>query len=181
MRVFILSTGRCGSTTLFKALSHTTNYTCAHESRSTRAQNRLDYPDQHIEVDNRLSWFLGSLYCRYPDDFYVWLRRDREAVVRSYMKRFNTRAGIMSAFARGIIQDPRPPTTATRNRTVAELYVDTVEANITTFLSSTGVRQAHIDMDYNPQADLTELWKAIGAQGHLHDALPEMTRKYNAS
>lgn len=180
MRVFVLSTGRCGSTTLATALSHTTNFTCAHESRSSRAQNRLDYPDNHIEVDNRLSWFLGPLYRHYPKDFYVWLRRDREAVVRSYMKRFGTRAGIMPAFAQGIIQGSRP-VSETYKRTATELYVDTVEDNIATFLSCTGVRQTHVDMDYNPQNDLEGLWKAIGAEGDLDTALTELTRKYNAS
>lgn len=180
MRVFVLSTGRCGSTTLFKALSHTTNYTCAHESRSNRAQNRLDYPDRHIEVDNRLSWFLGSLHRRYPKDFYVWLRRDREAVVRSYMKRFGTQAGIMSAFARGIIQGSRP-VSETRKRTVAELYVDTVEDNIATFLAYVEPRQVVVEMDHSPQDDLERLWDAIGAEGDLDTALTELTRKYNAS
>lgn len=182
MRVFVLSTGRCGSTTLAHALSHATNYSCAHESRSTRAERRLDYPDQHIEIDNRLVWFLGPLRQQYPDAIYIWLTRDREAVVHSYMKRFGTRAGIMSAFARGIIQDPRSVTTKTRKRVVAELYVDTIEANIATFLTSGHVRWwTCIDMDFSPKPDLHTVWKAIGVEGDLQAAMNELPRKYNAS
>ena len=43
---------------------------------------RLDYPDQHIESDNRLAWYAGRLEKRYGDDaFYVHLKRDRQRVV----------------------------------------------------------------------------------------------------
>ncbi len=56
MDVFVLCTGRCGSTTFIKACAHITNYTAAHESRTgLLGSDRLDYPGKHIEADNRLS------------------------------------------------------------------------------------------------------------------------------
>ena len=86
MNIFVLSTGRCGSMTLDKFCKHITNYTSAHESR-----NNLDfkYPPNHIEIDNRLSWFLGRLDKIYGDDaFYVHLKRDDLKVAKSYQNRF---------------------------------------------------------------------------------------------
>lgn len=65
MNIFVLCTGRSGSKTFIKACNHITNYTCGHESRAKRAKLEsrlnLDYPPNHIEADNRLSWFLGRL------------------------------------------------------------------------------------------------------------------------
>ena len=62
MNIFVLNTGRCGSTTFIKACQHIRNYTALHESRANRiAEQRLAYPRDHIEADNRLSWFLGRL------------------------------------------------------------------------------------------------------------------------
>ena len=85
MNVFVLSTGRCGSTTFIKACSHITNYSSAHESLSTRTgKQRLNYPENHIEADNRLSWLLGRLDNTYGDDaFYVHLNRNIEDTIAS--------------------------------------------------------------------------------------------------
>lgn len=184
MRVFVVCTGRCGSMTLSKALGHATNYTCAHESRSGRITDRLAYPDQHIEVDNRLSFMLGLLHKRYPEAFYIWLRRSRNKVVDSYTKRFNTRAGIMRAYANGIVQNTRVPNDITQRRRVAELYVDATEANIARFLHGIddGQRYRFLDMDEPTLAtDFADLWQAIKAEGDLTAAQHELAKYYNAS
>jgi hypothetical protein len=89
MRVFAVGTGRCGSTTFAEACSHITNFTSAHESGKGKLAGRLEYPDRHIEVDNRLSWFLASLHERYGNDvFYVHLTRDPSATTRSFVARW---------------------------------------------------------------------------------------------
>jgi len=68
MRVFILCTGRTGSTSIIEACKHISNYTADHESLAKVFGNqRLDYPDYHIEADNRLSWHLGALNKKYGD------------------------------------------------------------------------------------------------------------------
>ncbi|MHC4834220.1 MAG: hypothetical protein ACYTFH_10095, partial [Planctomycetota bacterium] len=60
MNVFILSTGRAGSMSFERACSHITNYSAGHETRSGfLGQRRFDYPQNHIESDNRLAWLLG--------------------------------------------------------------------------------------------------------------------------
>ena len=85
MNIFVLNTGRCGSTTFIKACQHIQNFTASHESRSVFTGNqRLAYPRNHIEADNRLSWFLGKLDQEYGDNaVYVHLLRDRAATARS--------------------------------------------------------------------------------------------------
>src|ERR1051326_4527845 len=90
MNVFVLSTGRCGSQTFAKACRHMTNFFATHESNSPvlhagvlQPYLSLRLPDQHIEVDNRLSWFLGTLEKQYGDNaYYVHLLRRREEVAQ---------------------------------------------------------------------------------------------------
>ena len=80
--VFVLCTGRCGSTTFDRACRHMTNWTAGHETRShLTGPDRFAYPPRHIEADNRLSWMLGRLEQAYgADAAYVHLTRDAEAV-----------------------------------------------------------------------------------------------------
>jgi hypothetical protein len=60
--IFVLCTGRCGSTTFIKAAGHIRNYSAAHESRTEELGHaRFAYPNFHIEADNRLSWLLGRV------------------------------------------------------------------------------------------------------------------------
>jgi len=66
--VFVLCTGRCGSVSFAKACGHFTNYTAGHDTNRQPGPARLDYSARHIEIDNRLAWFLGGLDERYGDD-----------------------------------------------------------------------------------------------------------------
>jgi hypothetical protein len=87
VRIFVLTTGRSGSLTFAKACGHASNFTAAHESRIDLIDGRLDYPDQHIEVDNRLAWMLGPLHAAHPDARYVHLTRDAATTARSFARR----------------------------------------------------------------------------------------------
>ncbi len=131
MNVFILSAGRSGSQTFARACAHITNYTSAHESRSGYlGESHFDYPDNHIESDNRLSWLLGRLDRRFGDRaFYVHLTRDVEPVAVSWAKRSYT--GMMNAYRYAILW--HCPKEATPYE-VALDYCDTVEQNIRLFL-----------------------------------------------
>ena len=131
MNVFILSAGRSGSQTFARACGHITNYTSAHESRSgLLGDAHFDYPDNHIESDNRLSWLLGRLDRRFGDRaFYVHLTRDVEPVAVSWAKRSYT--GMMNAYRHAILW--HCPKDATPLE-VALDYCDTVEENIRLFL-----------------------------------------------
>ncbi|MGB3239645.1 MAG: tetratricopeptide repeat protein [Geitlerinemataceae cyanobacterium] len=177
MNVFILCTGRCGSTTFVEACSSIQNYTSAHESRTgLLGDARFQYPENHIEADNRLAWFLGRLENAYGDRaFYVHLTRDREETAQSYSKRVH-KTGIMNAYARGIIQGASPDTDLFD---ISLDYWDTVNSNIELFL----LNKTH-KMKFSLETakeDFEKFWHWIGAQGDSSAALSQWDRQYNAS
>jgi hypothetical protein len=202
-QVFVLSTGRCGSTTFAASCAHITNHTSGHETNWGRLGDvRLDYPSDHIEVDNRLSWFLGSLAARYPDARYVHLLRDRQRVVDSFLKRWpwDPPAGriglprlvgratgrltpgvvatsILPAFAYQVTGRRQPIPLADRPA-VAGHYVDTVTANIEAFVEGRPPRRVDLEA---LAGDLPDLWDWIGAEGDLAAAVSELTVRHNAS
>ena len=176
MNVFVLNSGRCGSTTFIKACQHISNYTSSHESLLDRTgDQRLAYPKNHIEADNRLNWFLGQLDNKYADDaIYVHLKREREAVAASFSKRIDF--GILKAYEQGILmhQEHRYPASD-----IALDYIDTVNANIALFLKD---KTNKIDVSIETvNTDFIGFWELIGAEGNLDEALDEWTINYNAS
>ena len=175
MNVFILNSGRCGSSTFIRACRHITNYTSGHESRLTMTgDERLAYPPNHIEADNRLSWLLGRLERRFGKDaFYVHLIRDRQATVESFSRRAHF--GIMLAYREGLLLGGQGQT----DQEIARDYLKTVEANITLFLKD----KSHKMVFRLEQAreDFPLFWEHIEAQGDLPDALSEWDIRYNAS
>jgi hypothetical protein len=197
MRVFVLSTGRTGSSTLAAAFSHATNFTAAHESRIEIARGRLDYPDQHIEADNRLTWFTGSLTRQYPDAFIVHLTRSEDEVVASFRRRFrdtwttsgrlrsdlsravrrDSRLSIIDGFAHSILHRSNPWPAAEVDD-VIRLYRTTVDDNVELLLRHHD--HARIDLATAPE-DFRMAWERIGITGDLDAALNELTIRHNAS
>ena len=175
MNVFVLCTGRCGSVTFAKAANHADNFTVGHESRiGMMGERRLDYPDNHIEIDNRLSWFLGRLHERYPDAFYVHLRRDLETTALSFAKRFNP-GQIMPAYLTGIYQGIE----RIGVYDVALDYCETVTANIRAFLKYQPSRVT-VDLE-SAKEGFRRFWKVAGLEGDLESALETWDVKHNAS
>lgn len=176
-RVFVLSTGRCGSTTFVKACEHMTNYTAAHESlMSELGEARLAYPVGHIEADNRLSWLLGRMHERFDDErtFYVHLRRDDDATARSFVRRWGR--GIIKGYAKRILSG----STKTHDRyDICLDYVNTVNANIAAFLES---RSNWMPFQLETATeDFPVFWDRIAAEGDYDAALAEWGVRHNAS
>lgn len=183
MNVFVLCTGRCGSTTFIKACRFIKNYSSAHESRNgLLGAERFNYPGNHIEADNRLSWLLGRLDKTYGDRaFYVHLVRDRSDTAASFIKRYDS--GIIRAYrgtgnrASGIIMglpensDPM---------TVALDYCETVDANIEAFLrDKTRKMTFHIE---TAKLDFPIFCQRINAEvKNMERALAEFDVNHNAS
>jgi len=174
VRVFVLTTGKTGSTTFARACGHITNYTSAHESRCHLTEGRCEFPDGHIEVANRLAWFLGTLDRLYGDDpLYVHLTRPREQVVASMDARWRDGVSLLRAMDSGILQ--RSPEQDWRE--LAELTAQTVEDNIGLFLrGKTKVVKASLP-DLRPGFD--DMWERIGAQGDLRAAHAELEIRHN--
>lgn len=158
-RVFVLCTGRCGSKTLAAALKHVEGgWTVGHETNINRYRDRLDYPANHIEIDNRLAWFLGTMWHLYDPrrTLYVHLRRNPDQVARSYADRVGISKGLMRAFASGVILTRLNPS---KIGDASRLMVDTIEDNIDMFLSdkpfTVSLELEHIDVTF------PILWQAL--------------------
>lgn len=175
--IFILSTGRCGSTTFFKACQHISNYTSEHESRAGKVgPTRLDYPKNHIESDNRLSWFLGRLDQTYGNDaVYIHLKRDDTKVAASYAKRLFA-GGIIPAYGYGIYFPKSPENSSLF---IAEDYCNTVNSNIEHFLKNK-TKKMIFNLETAEQ-DFRKFWDLIGAEGDFNAAMSEFNTLHNAS
>lgn len=162
--------------TFTKACSHINNYTSGHETRAKLAgSDRLRYPARHIEVDNRLSWFLGRLDERFGDEaFYVHLWRDPVRVAESMNRRWHLRNGIIRGYADSICAAPVQDPLAT-----CMDYVGTVTANIRLFLKDKSRK-----MDFNLDDAATAwptFWRGISAEGDFAAASREFSVAHNAS
>lgn len=174
MNVFVLCTGRCGSTTFIKACNHIRNYTSAHESRSGLiGSDRFQYPENHIEADNRLSWLLGRLDKEYGNDaFYVHLKRDMLNTANSFASRYDR--GIIKAYSRKILMGFK---TKTERLDVCIDYCETVNFNIEAFLKDK-TNKMNLTLE-NAKEDFKEFWILIGADGDILEALREWDVAYN--
>lgn len=178
MNVFVLCSGRCGSVTISRACQHMTNYTSSHESHAgLLGKKRVIFPDNHIEIDNRLSWFLGKLDKEYRDKptKYARLSRDFDETAISYSKRFQSIHGIMFGYAFSIYRNLNKNV---RTFQVARDYVETVYSNIDLFLKD----KEYVDIRLeNFQEDYIKFWDFIGAEGDLNKALEILNKKHNSS
>jgi len=176
VNVFVLNTGRCGSSTFIQACRHITNYTAGHETRATlTGPERLAYPPNHIEADNRLSWLLGRLERTYgAEAFYVHLTRDRDKVADSFVRRADF--GIMQAYREGILMGNAEGASP---RALAMDYIETVEANIALFLQDKPCQiQVRVE---TAKTGFATFWHRIAARGDLAQALEEWNTPHNAS
>jgi len=180
--IFVLSPGRSGSKSFVEASSHITNYSSAHESRAALlGAERFNFPSSHIEADNRLCWFFGELSSKFSgeDTLYIHLIRDLQETADSFLHRLrnsNYRASIMSAFSHGILMKPGD-WSKDEEALVARFYVDTIHANIATFLKDKKHLVVHLqDGGESFDAFLSE----IEAQGDLAAARQTWQMVHNA-
>lgn len=181
MRVFILSTGRSGSLSFARACREISNYTSGHETRSRRlGEARFDYPDNHIEADNRLAWFTGALDRRFGKGaFYVHLLRDRREVVESYNRRWVRYGSLIRAYCEGIHQITIHTLDPQRRLEVVGDFYDRVNENIRLFLKDKDkVLTVHLE---RIRDEFPLFWDAIGAEGDLEQALGILNTRYNRS
>jgi hypothetical protein len=153
-----------------------TSHTAGHETRiSLIGDERLAYPPDHIEADNRLTWLLGRLEDRFgADAYYVHLIRDETATAQSFVARY--RKGIMHAYRTAIIyksSEDIPPLD------MALDYVRTAERNVVAFL--TGKPNVMVVRLEQAKDDFRTFWEWVGAEGDLDAALAEWDVRHDAT
>jgi hypothetical protein len=176
VNIFVLCCGRCGSTTFAQATSYAENFTSGHETRAgLLGTHRLDYQNQHVEVDNRLAWFLGALDGKYGKAaYYVHFTRDPEAIAKSYNQRWHLRGAIVRDYSESILIGARAdPLDMCRD------YVATVSENISFFLRDKP-NVLHVRLE-NIQEDFGKFWDWIGAVGDRDSAIDIWRHKFNSS
>jgi len=180
MNIFVLSTGRAGSYTFYKACQYIDNYSAGHETRvKFLGSERLKYPDNHIEIDNRLTWLLGRLDQQYGNNaIYIHLTRDKEATAKSFSKRFHNRKSIIKAYKDAILMSPYSNANYKRIDYSRD-YIATVNSNITFFLKDKKFQMNfHVE---NAKQDFRRFWSLIQAEGDLSAAEGIWHKKYNRS
>lgn len=179
MNAFVLCTGRCGSLTWAMACGHLTSHTFGHETHAKSLDHRV-YPDDHIEIDNRLAWHLGELGEAYGDDaVYVHLQRDPRQVAASYARRFKISGGIAPAYASGIVMRQQVPTHEAMRVRAARAMVDTITANIRYFLrDKPNVVRVRIEA---PHEGFDAMCDLLGARGDRQAAHATLDVVHNRS
>ena len=153
-----------------------TNFTSGHETRARLVgPERLAYPENHIEADNRLSWFLGRLDKAYgPNARYVHLTRDPAQVADSFNERWDSDLAIISAYRRSILKGAPQA----EGLDVCKDYIDTVTANIEHFLAD---KPARMEFQLETaERDWATFWKWIGAEGGFEASLGEWSVAHNS-
>ncbi|MBF0220359.1 MAG: hypothetical protein HQL49_12650 [Gammaproteobacteria bacterium] len=176
MNIFILNSGRCGSTTFIAACQAIKNFSAAHESRiHLIGEARYAFPPHHIEADNRLSWSLGRLDRHFGNRaYYVHLQRQNESCAASFAKR--SHFGIMRAYREGLLLGGAE---GLSDHAIALDYLDTIESNIHLFLRD----KSHVlpfQLEHASE-DFAKFWHWIGATGDYQQAVACWQQRYNAS
>ena len=179
MNIFVLCTGRSGSTGFIKACKHITNYTASHESKSQLfGEKRFAFSENHIEADNRLSWQLGELEKKFGEKaFYVHLIREPREVAQSFMHRYLLPKSMIYAYANGIKKQPPERLNPAQRFEMCMDYVETVNSNIDAFLKDKPLKIT-IELKHI-KPDFKTFWNAIEAEGNLELALKEFDTKHN--
>jgi hypothetical protein len=141
---------------------------------------RLDYPDSHIEADNRLAYFLGSMARRFNAERTVWvhLRREIPDVVNSYLPRRTSSAQILNAFGHGILMSSCEKSEM-EWREICELMIRTTRDNIEQFIST---QRFVVRMDLeDPLPGLRQVWLNARAEGDFTAATEEWSIRHNKS
>lgn len=164
-----------------RACEHIRNFTAGHETQAKNIEaDKFSYPDNHIEADNRLSWFLGQMDKEYGDKaYYVVLKREKANVVASFNKRWKNQGSIIKAFGRGILMQKLRNLTEPELLQLCDLFYDTVYDNIDLFTKDKShVLPIRIE---NIKQDFRKFWHWIGAEGDIDLALAEFDKVHNKS
>lgn len=167
MRVFVLGTGRCGTVTFSKACTLIKNFSSSHESKTSFSRKKFgcfEYPENHIEIDPRLSYHYPILKKKYPEAIFFHLKRNREECVVSLSKRKSL--SNYSIFHYGWFDGDY--------RRAAEMYYDN-----TTLMLENYIYHDKTLLLYNIKEDFIKFCKIIKANCEQEKAGVILEKKFN--
>lgn len=165
--------------TLAAACKHLTSHSSSHESLThLTGPARFGFAPNHIEIDNRLAWFLGRLEAHWGQDAaYVHLTRDPEEVAQSFTQRAHQ--GIIKGYRESILARSLNLARGTPLIDICRDYVETVTTNIQLFLKD---KPHKMDMTLETMPkDFERFVDWIGADGDLEAARSELAVRHNAT
>lgn len=173
MRVFVVGTGRCGTSTFFHACNHITNYGCGHESkRGPKQIGNWSFPDDHIEIASNLTVGLHKLIYKYPNSLWVRLKRNKRECVRSLAEQASE---AMLDFAHQWWY--LDMTEAVDNIEVASQFYDFCEDYYQRRLPNNAL---FLDLEHIRE-QWSVFWNEARAEGDYLASLKEWDRNYNAA
>ena len=177
MNIFVLSSGRSGTVTFAAACKHIKGFSVGHEQNvCLTGEDRFSYPDNHIEVDNRLSWLLGRLdSCHSSSAFYVHLTRDPKKVYESFYCRRNRFKTIVNAYHEGVLMR----SDAVSQNSCKDL-VHTIDANIKLFLKDKTECSVTVSLE-NIESDFFDFVRRIDVEVDEKKALKALRTAHNSS
>ena len=154
--VFVLTAGRTGSMTFYKACSMLHNYSVGHESRcGLLGSERFAYPLNHIEIDCRLVWFLGKLHKYFPENvYYVHLKRKLEDTAKSWEKRWEREHNMLYGYVNRIMMVGETHIPLLH---YAYDMIDTINTNIEDYL----VDKSHITIEIDGSDIISKFYEFL--------------------
>lgn len=168
-RVFVVGTGRCGTSTFYQACLHATNYLSRHEAYAIGDCPPFFFPEHpSIEIGSTLTMFIPRLKRRFPQARWVHLQRERQACCESIARECHEES--VGFAKRWLWKSEINPVRA------AEIFYDSVNDLCQSLLPEA----FHLQLETVEQQWL-DCWKFMNCVGDFSSSLSVWRRKYNPS
>ena len=168
MRVFVVGTGRCGTSTFYHACRHIHNYEAYHEPNSGQVDS-FETEDQVINVSSQFVVRIPELLKKYPESKWIHLIRNRDQCVESLAKCCPVE---MDGYVRQWCQIFQCNLTR-----ASQFYYDSINSMIELMLRNQSCLTMNLPI--RRPAWMT-FWSFVGAQGDFESSLREWESCYNS-
>ncbi len=171
--VFVLTADESGSAIFANACKYISNYSCGFETNISKTGTaRVNYIKGNIEIDNRLSWFLGRLDKTYGNDaYYVHLIQDTETTAKNLNTKWKLKHSVARAFNHHILMKNNADPNITND------LVETINENIFLYLKD---KKHKITINIkDPKEAFSSFIEAIDAEGDIDSAIQELLLSQN--
>lgn len=181
--VFIVGTGRCGTTTFARACHWITNYSSGHETTVgvTSWEKKLRFGPKHIESDPHIVWYFPQILRKYPQALYVHLKRNRDDVVKSWLNRYSDITRGPEGYVNLHFQcnPPYSKLLPENKRRALGVFYDSIIGHIEFAFATLPPEQTRTYQLEQLDQQFPEFWRYIEAQGDLENAILTCRKRHN--